>query len=332
MAGAPRIFEKVYSKVVSGVHAEGGAKRVIFSRAMATGRKVSALRMRGKEPSGLLAAQYRFADRLVYSKLRERFGGRIRYFVSGSAALSQDIGEWFHAAGVTILEGYGLTETSAASFCNRPVGYRFGAVGPPLAGTSVRLDVDGEVLLQGPGVMQGYHNLPEETAACFTEDGWFRTGDIGHFTDDGLLTITDRKKDLIKTSGGKFVAPQAIESMFKATCPYASQIAVHGENRRFVSALVTLDPEAIAVWAEQQEGLNGKKYSQIVSSRAAHAMVQEYVDEVNSRLGRWETIKKFEILTRDLTVEDGDLTPSMKLKRKVVEAKYAKVLDGFYKD
>jgi len=181
-------------------------------------------------------------------------------------------------------------------------------------------------------VMQGYHNLPEETAACFTEDGWFRTGDIGHFTDEGLLAITDRKKDLIKTSGGKFVAPQAIESMFKATCPYASQMAVHGENRRFVSALVTLDPEAIAVWAEQQDGLQGKKYAQIVSSRAAHAMVQEYIDEVNSRLGRWETIKKFEILTTDLTVEDGDLTPSMKLKRKVVEAKYAKVLDGFYKD
>ncbi len=330
MAGAPRIFEKVHGRVVSNVHAEGGAKKAIFQRAMTTGRKVSALRMEGKEPSGLLAAEYRVADRLVYSKLRERFGGRIRYFISGSAALSKDIGEWFHAAGIVILEGYGLTETSAASFCTRPEGYRFGTVGPPFPGTSVRLDVDGEVLIQGPGVMQGYHNLPEATAECFTEDGWFRTGDIGTFTDEGVLAITDRKKDLIKTSGGKYVAPQAIESMFKATCPYASQIVVHGEGRNFVSALIALDPEAIALWAEQHEGLAGKDYEQIVSSPAARQMVQEYVDGVNARLGRWETIKKFEILTRDLTVEDGDLTPSMKLKRKVVESKNASVLEGFY--
>ncbi len=330
MAGAPRIFEKVHGRVVSSTHAEGGAKKVIFDRAMATGRKVSALRMQGKEPGGLLAVEYKLFDRLVYTKLRERFGGRIRYFISGSAALSRDIGEWFHAANIVILEGYGLTETSAAAFCNRPSNYRFGTVGPPLPGTSVRLDVDGEVLIKGPGVMQGYHNLPDATAECFTEDGWFRTGDIGEFTHDGLLAITDRKKDLIKTSGGKYVAPQAIESMFKATCPYASQIIVHGENRRFVSALIALDPDAMTLWAEQHEGLAGKDYEQVVSSPEAHAMVQEYVDAVNARLGRWETIRKFEILTRDLTVEDGDLTPSMKLKRKVVESKNAATLDAFY--
>ena len=331
MAGAPRIFEKVHSKVVSGAHAEGGAKKVIFNRAMATGRKVSRLRMQGKEPKGPLAMEYRFAEKLVYSKLRDRFGGRIKYFISGSAALSQDIGEWFHAAGIIILEGYGLTETSAATFCNRPDNFHFGTVGPPLAGTSVRLDTDGEVLIKGPGVMQGYHNLPNETAECFTADGWFRTGDIGVFTDDGVLKLTDRKKDLIKTSGGKFVAPQAIEAMFKATCPYASNIVVHGENRKFVSALVTLDPEAIETWASQVPEVKGKSYKQLTTSKQAQVMVQEYVDLVNARLGRWETIKRFEILDRDLTVEDGDLTPSMKIKRKVVERKHMKTLDNFYK-
>ena len=332
MAGAPRIFEKVFAKVTAGAHAEGGAKKAIFNRAMATGRKVSRLRLQGKEPSGLLATEYKFADKLVYSKLRERFGGRIRYFISGSAALSQDIGEWFHAAGITILEGYGLTETSAGTFINRPATLQFGTVGPPFAGTAVKLDTDGEVLIKGPGVMQGYHNLPDDTAECFTADGWFRTGDIGEFTGDGLLRITDRKKDLIKTSGGKFVAPQSIEAMFKATCPYASNMVVHGEGRKFVSALVTLDPEAVTTWAEQVPGLAGKEYEQIVASATAREMVQEYVDQVNARLGRWETIKKFEILRSDLTVEAGDLTPSLKIKRKVVEDKNRSILDGFYKE
>jgi long-chain acyl-CoA synthetase len=180
--------------------------------------------------------------------------------------------------------------------------------------------------------MQGYHNLPDDTAECFTADGWFRTGDIGEFTGDGLLRITDRKKDLIKTSGGKFVAPQSIEAMFKATCPYASNMVVHGEGRKFVSALVTLDPEAIVAWAEQVPELAGKGYEQVVASSQAREMVQEYVDQVNARLGRWETIKKFEILRSDLTVEAGDLTPSLKIKRKVVEDKNRAILDAFYKE
>ncbi len=332
MAGAPRIFEKVFSRVTAGAHAEGGAKKAIFNRAMATGRKVSRLRLQGKEPTGLLATEYRFADKLVYAKLRDRFGGRIRYFISGSAALSQDIGEWFHAAGITILEGYGLTETSAGTFINRPETLKLGTVGPPFAGTGVKLDTDGEILVKGPGVMQGYHNLPDDTAECFTADGWFRTGDIGEFTGDGLLRITDRKKDLIKTSGGKFVAPQSLEAMFKATCPYASNIVVHGEGRKFVSALITLDPEAIVTWAEQVPEITGRSYEQIVASAPARAMVQGYVDQVNARVGRWETIKRFEILRADLTVESGDLTPSLKIKRRVVEAKNRAVLDGFYTD
>lgn len=329
MAGAPRIYEKVHSKIVTGVQAEGGVKAKIFEWAFGVGRKVSALRLRGEEPSGLLAVQHRLADKLVFSKIKERFGGRVRYFVSGAAALSQEIGEWFHAAGIVVLEGYGLTETSAASFVNRPDSYRFGVVGLPFPGTLVRLADDGEILIGGPGVMEGYHNLPEQTDDVLTPDGFIRTGDIGEITPGGFLRITDRKKDLIKTSGGKYVAPQTIESRFKAICPLASQFVVHGDGRNYVTALVTLDPDAVATWAEAN-GMGDTEYVDVVRSERMHQVVQGYVDELNATLNRWETIKRFEILPADLTVENGELTPSMKLKRRVVERKYADLLEGMY--
>ena len=328
MAGAPRIFEKVHARVTTGVQAEGGAKAKIFSWAFGVGRQVSKLRQQGKEPSGVLAIQHRLADKLVFGKIRDRFGGRVRFFVSGAAALSKDIAEWFHAAGVLVLEGYGLTETSAASFVNLPHANRFGTVGPPVPGTEVKIADDGEVLVRGPGVMRGYHNLPEQTAEVLTEDGWFRTGDIGELV-DVYLRITDRKKDLIKTSGGKYVAPQKIEIVFKAVCPYASQIVVHGDRRNYVTALITLDPDAMETWAEQHNH-SGKSYEELVVLREIRDMVQGYVDELNARLERWETIKKFEILQHDLTVEDGDMTPSMKVKRKMVEQKYMNILESMY--
>ena len=329
MAGAPRIYEKVHARVVTQAQAGGGLKLKIFDWAFGVGRQVSAIRQAGGQPSGLLAAQHALASKLVFSKLKDRFGGRIRYFVSGAAALSQEIGEWFHAADIVILEGYGLTETSAGSFVNRPGHYRFGTVGLPFPGTEVRLASDGEVLLRGPGVMDGYHNLPDETAEVLDDSGWFRTGDIGEITDEGFLRITDRKKDLIKTSGGKYVAPQNLESRFKAICPFASQVVVHGDGRNFVSALITLDEEAILGWAASHQ-LAGRGYREVVSSPEVHRLVGGYVDQLNATVGRWETIKKFEVLPADLTVEDGDLTPSMKLKRRAVERKYADVLDGFY--
>jgi long-chain acyl-CoA synthetase len=262
MAAAPRIFEKVHSRIVRMTEEEGGIRKKIFDWAFQVGGRVSKLRQEGREPSGLLAVQFAVANRLVFSKIKARFGGRLRYFVSGSAALSREVAEWFHSADILILEGYGLTETSAFSFVNRPERWKFGTVGLPAPGTEVRIADDSEVLVKGPGVMKGYHNLPDETAAAFTEDGWLRTGDIGEL-DDGMLRITDRKKDLIKTSGGKYV-------------------------------------------------------------------VQGYVDEVNGRVNRWETVKKFEILPADLTVEAGDLTPSLKVKRRVVIEKYSELLDRMY--
>ena len=239
----------------------------------------------------------------MFSKIRDRFGGRVRFFISGAAALNPDVARWFNAAGITILEGYGMTESAAGSVVNRPSDNKFGTVGIPFPGTEVKIAEDGEVLIKGPGVMHGYHNLPEATAETIDEDGWLHTGDIGEF-DGQHLKITDRKKDLFKTSGGKYIAPSAIESQFKAICPYVSQFLVHGNERNYCVALIALDPESIAGWAEQN-GHGGLSYQEIVRLPEVEKMVGDYVDQLNQRLNRWETIKKWKILENDLTDRVG---------------------------
>ncbi|MEO5609777.1 MAG: long-chain fatty acid--CoA ligase [Ornithinibacter sp.] len=329
MGAAPRIFEKAHAKITMMMAAEGGAKAKLFTWASKVGREVSDLREQGKSPSGMLALQFAISDKLIGAKVRERFGGRVRFFISGSAALNQEIARWFDSMGMQILEGYGLTETSAASFVNRPRGYRYGSVGWPLPTTEVHIAEDGEVLLRGAGNMEGYHNNPEATAETIDAEGWLHTGDIGELDERGFLRITDRKKDLFKTSGGKYVAPSIIESSFKGLCPYASQLVIYGADRNFVSALVTMDVDAMAGWAAAN-GMEGRSYEEVVSSPECHAMVQGYIDQLNSGLNRWETVKKFTVLGHDLTVEDGELTPSLKLKRKVVSEKYRDVLDAHY--
>jgi len=329
MGAAPRIFEKAYGRITTTVSAEGGVKAKLFAWAIRVGRQVAVLRADGRSASVLLAAQFVFADRLVLDKVRARFGGRIRFFISGSAALNSDVAQWFDAVGLLILEGYGLTESSAASFVNRPDAYAFGSVGWAVPGTEVQIEQDGEVLLKGPGIMAGYHNLPEASAESLDGDGWLHTGDIGNLDERGFLRITDRKKDLFKTSGGKNVAPSAIESIFMGVCPYASALIVHGEGRNFVSALVTLDPDALAGWAAEN-ALSGLSYEELVGSAEARVMVQGYIDALNAELNPWERVKKFLILPRDLSIEDGDLTPSMKLKRRVVARKYKDELDSLY--
>lgn len=328
MGAAPRIFEKAYGRITMMMKAEGGLKEKLFLWSVSVGREVAEMRARGEEPSGMLAKKLALADKLVLHKVRQRFGGRIRFFISGSAALNKDIAHWFDSIGLTILEGYGLTETSAASFVNRPAGNSIGTVGWALPGTEVKIAEDGEVLLRGPGIMQGYHDKPEETAETKDADGWLHTGDIGTLDDAGYLKITDRKKDFFKTSGGKYVAPSLIESTFKGLCPYVSQFMVYGADHNFVTALVTLDPDAIKEWAELH-GVSGD-YRAIVTSKEAHDMVQVYVDNLNVNLNRWEQIKKFTILDHDLTIEDGDLTPSLKLRRKAVSEKYQEALDSLY--
>ncbi|MBV8762050.1 MAG: long-chain fatty acid--CoA ligase [Deltaproteobacteria bacterium] len=329
MAAVPRIFEKVYNRIVEQSKQGHPIKQKIFELAVQTGKEVSKERQRGREPSGLLAIKAKVADRLVFEKIKARFGGRVRYFISGSAPLSREIAEFFHACGILILEGYGLTETSAASFVNRPTKFAFGTVGLPMPGTEVKLaPEDGEILIRSPGVMQGYHNLPDATAETLTTDGWLRTGDIGEVDPRGFLRITDRKKDLIKTSGGKYIAPQAIEGKLKATCPYISQVIVHGDKRNFVTALVTVDEESIMKWA-REKGIS-KSYNDVVALPDVKALLAPYFDEVNKSLAKYETVKQFSVLPKDLSVDEGELTPSLKVKRKVVEKKYAAMLDKMY--
>ncbi|KNX37507.1 AMP-dependent synthetase/ligase [Luteipulveratus halotolerans] len=332
MGAAPRIFEKVYGRITTMMADEGGVKAKMFDWASGVATEASQVRDDGKKPGGLLGVKHSVADKLVLAKIRDRFGGRVRFFISGSAALNPDVARWFDAMGLPIMEGYGLTETSAASFVNRPYpgANKIGTVGWPLPGTEVKIADDGEILIKGPGVMQGYRGLDDATAEAL-QDGWFHTGDIGEQLPSGHLKITDRKKDLFKTSNGKYVAPSVIESLFKGICPYASQLVIEGDGRKFVSALVTLDEESILDWAKQH-GMADADYRTVVTSDACREMVQGYIDELNGKLNRWEQIKRFIILPRDLTVEEGEMTPSLKIKRKVVTGKYKPELDTLYTD
>ena len=330
IAAVPRIFEKIYNRVVGGAKDAGGLTYRIFKWAFAVGAEVSRLRQAGRAPTGLLALKHAIASRLVFSRLQARFGGRLRFFVSGSAPLSRTVGEFFHAADVLILEGYGLTESSAATCVNLPHRYRFGTVGPPLPGTELKIAEDGEVLIRGRGVMRGYHGLPEATAQSLDPEGWLHTGDLGQL-EDGFLSITGRKKDLLKTSQGKYVVPSDLELRLKISCPLVSQVLVHGNNRHFVSALVAVDPDSIQGWARTQ-GLEGKSYEELVRSSEVFGAIQECVTVLNGQLASYESIRRFVILPHDLTVESGDLTPSMKLKRQAVEQKYQALLDDLYED
>ncbi|MEH1099323.1 AMP-dependent synthetase/ligase [Micromonospora sp. CPCC 205561] len=329
MCGAPRVFEKVYNKAVTTAQGSGGAKAKIFAWGVGVGKEKVTLEQAGRPVPAGLKLKYAVAEKLVFSKLQARLGGRIRVLVSGAAPLSPEIATFFAAANLPISEGYGLTETSAGNFVNPPAGLRIGSVGKAMGDLECRIDTDGEILVRGRPVMRGYHNLPEETAAAFTEDGFFRTGDIGTLDADGYLKITDRKKDLVKTSGGKYIAPSHIEGMFKATCPYTSQAVVVGQARNYCTMLVTLDPDAIKGWAAGTP-LEGRDYAEIVASPEARTMVEGYVAELNGKLNRWETIKKVAILPRDLTIEDGEITPSLKIKRRGVESNFASEIEKMY--
>ncbi|NLT31788.1 MAG: long-chain fatty acid--CoA ligase [Propionibacterium sp.] len=327
MAGAPRIFEKVRNAVMIGN--SSGVKSLIARRAFSTGMKTIPYRVAGKKVPPLLAARYALYDKLVFSKLKARMGGRVKFFVSGSAKLNAQVQRWFWAAGINLIEGYGLTETGAITFLNDYRKPALGTVGPVLPGTETKIAEDGEILVRGPGVTAGYENLPEATAESFTEDGWFHTGDIGELDDLGNLRITDRKKDLIKTSGGKFVAPQKVEGAILANCPYISQAVVTGEGRKYISALVVLDPDAIAGWGDGK-GYQGMPYSELTQLEHTRRMLNHYIERANQRLERWETIKKFTILDQELTVDDDEVTPSLKIRRGAVEEKYSDLIEQMY--
>jgi long-chain acyl-CoA synthetase len=330
MGAAPRIFEKAHARIVTSAQAKGGLRAWLFAAAFSAGLEADRRRRAGRPaplPMSLLSGLF---DRLVFRKVREVFGGRIRFFVSGAAPLNRDIGEWFHAAGLLILEGYGLTETAAGACINRPDHYKLGSVGLPFDGTSIRIsDANGEIQIRGPAVMDGYHNLPDKTADAFTDDGWLRTGDVGKIDADGFLTVTGRIKEIFKTSGGKYVAPPAIEAKFMAMCPYASQFMVFGEGRNYCVALIALDADLMSVWANEN-GLGGVTYAELVNAPAVRELIGRYIAELNAELNRWETVKKWELLDHELSIERGELTPSLKVKRAVVAEQNKHILGAFY--
>jgi long-chain acyl-CoA synthetase len=329
VCAVPRIFEKVHAKVLQNASAGGPLKEALFRWALDVGLRASRLERAGGRPGALLAAQRAVADRLVFQKVRALFGGRLRFFVSGSAPLSKDIAEFFDAMGVAICEGYGLTESSAATHANLPWARRIGTVGTAFAGIETRIAADGEILMRGPWIMRGYRGLPDRTREALDEEGWLHTGDVGFLDADGYLTITDRKKDLIKTSGGKYVAPAELESKLKATSRFVAQVLVHGDRRNYVSALVTLDAEAIGRWAAAN-GLAGKTVAELAREPAVKALLQEDLDRLNAGLPRFATVKKFAILSREFLESEGEVTASQKLKRKLIESRYRAELDALY--
>jgi long-chain acyl-CoA synthetase len=329
VCAVPRIFEKVRNKALQSARDGGAAKAAVFRWAIEIGLEANRIERSGGRPGALLLAQRALADWLVFSKVRALFGGRLRFFISGSAPLSRDVAEFFDAVGVVILEGYGLTESSAATHCNLPGRHRIGAVGAALPGIEVQLAPDGEVLMRGPWIMRGYRGRAEATAEALDTDGWLHTGDIGTLSPDGFLSITDRKKDLIKTSGGKFVAPTEIEARLKALSPLVAHALVHGDRRNYISALVTLEPDAARLWAERS-GLGALAPQALASHAELRARLQRDFDKLNETLPRFATVKRFTILPRDFSEAEGELTASMKLRRKVVELRYKTILDSMY--
>jgi len=329
MCGAPRIFEKVRSAVML-ASPRGAVKGRIARWAFSVGRDSREYRMAGQPMPAAMRASYAIADKLVFSKLKAKMGGNVEFFVSGSAKLSEQVQAWFYSAGLLVVEGYGMTETSAISCFNVPQKPRFGTVGPALPGTEVRLAEDGEVLIKGPGVMRGYHNDPEHTAEVLI-DGWFHTGDIGVFDADGYLSITDRKKDLMKTSSGKYVAPVKVETVIGATIPYVSQVVAVGDGRKYISALLTMDRDNLNKWAVRK-GLADLSYAELTQHPELRKTLERFIASANAKLERWETVKRFAVLPTELSVDDGGVTPNMKIRRKVVTDMYADVVDSLYDD
>ena len=323
----PRVYEKVYASVQAGA-AGSAVKQAIFNWCVGVGRQASRLQQQGRPlPPGLRLKQG-LAHRLVFHKLHDALGGRLRYFVSGGAPLAREIAEFFHAAGLLILEGYGLTETCPALTANRHDNFKFGTVGMALPGVELRLDDDGEIQARGPNIARGYYQRPEATAEVFLDDGWFATGDIGEIDADGFLRITDRKKDLLVTAGGKNVAPQNIENLLKGD-PLISQAMVYGDRRPFLTAVLTLDMEAATSYVREL-GISGETAAELAGNPQVRTLLEGRVERVNQRLAPYETIKKFVIAREDFTEASNELTPTLKVKRQVVTQKYQEELDALY--
>ena len=326
LVAVPRVFEKVRQEAERQASLSGAKKR-IFGWAVKTGQKHREEILSGETPSSL---GWKIANKLVFSKIQSGFGGRVRYYIAGGAPLGMDTASWFAGVGIRILEGYGLTETSPVLAINTTAAYRIGSVGKPLPNVECRMAEDGELLVKGPNVFNGYWQKPDQTAESFDAEGWFRTGDIGRIDEDGFLYITDRKKELLKTSGGKMVAPQPIENKLKASM-FVGQAAAVGDKHKFIAALISPNFVALEEWAKQM-GISAPTRRELVENSAVVAKYQTIVDEVNATLAHFETIKRFRIVPEEWSLAQGELTPSLKLKRRVVNQKYAAEIAGFYPD
>lgn len=329
MVNVPRVLEKIYAKVIDNVQVSSSLKRKIFFWAVKVGRKYGRKKILNQPISKLLQFKRNLANKLVFSKVYAKTGGRVRFFLCGGAPLSKDIGEFFYAIGLTVIEGYGLTETSPVITANTFENLKFGTVGKPIPGVDVRIDEDGEILTKGPHVMNGYYKKEAASREVF-EGGWFHTGDIGHFDEEGFLVITDRKKDIIVTSGGKNVAPQPIEGILNLNA-YISNALVIGDSRKFISALVVPNFEKLEEYAKQNN-ISFEDHCDLVKKEEIVRFIQEQVDRSVPNLASYEKVKKIALLDKEFEIEKGEITPTLKVKRNIVEEKYKGIIDAMYRE
>lgn len=326
MTSVPRLFERMHSRIIKNVESQSPTKQKIFYWALAIGKQYVASQKKGSVPAAL-KLKHKIADKLVFHKLRERTGGRLRFFISGGAALSKELGEFFEAVGIKIVEGYGLTESSPVIAANRPDDYKFGTVGKPLPGVEVKIASDGEILARGPNIMKGYYKKKRETEETII-DGWLHTGDIGSFDSDGFLMITDRKKHLFKTSAGKYIAPTPIENIFLSS-KYIDQFVLIGDKRMFLSALIVPDYEALKEFADAHN-IPYKNESDLTNNEQIYKLIEDDMSKLQKSLANYERVRKFALLDKPFTIETGEITPSLKIKRKVIEEKYGELIEKMY--
>jgi long-chain acyl-CoA synthetase len=328
MTSVPRLFERIYGKIIKNVESQPASKQKIFHWAINVGKKSAQNKKEGKS-SIILSLQYKIADKLVFQKLREKTGNNLRYFISGGAALAKDLGEFFEAIGIIILEGYGLTESSPVIAVNRPESYKFGTVGPQFGGVEVKIASDGEILAKGPNIMPGYYKNKKETDAVI-KDGWLHTGDIGKFDEDGNLMITDRKKHLFKMSSGKYIAPTHIESIYQSS-KYIDQFVLIGDRRVFLSALIVPDFESLKEYADSQK-IAYSSDEELVNKKEIYELIEKDLSKFQKKLANYEKVRKFTLLGKPFTLETGEITPSLKVKRKFVEEKFSSSIEKMYED
>jgi len=328
ICSVPRIFEKIYAKITTSAQDAGGLKEKIFNWALQVGYKVSRRQQNRQPVSGLLGFKHNLANKLVLHKIQAAFGGRLIWAVSGAAPLNKSIAEFFHACGVLILEGIGMTENTSFTNVNRYDHYKFGTVGPVGPGYEMKLALDGEVLYRGKGVMKGYFKNPDATTETIDKDGWLYTGDIGEIDSDGFLKITDRKKELIITSGGKNIAPQRIERILR-TSRFISQAMAYGDRKKYIAALVTLNREYLEPWAKAN-GIAFNRFEELADHPRVQELINNEVKEKNAELASYESVKKVAIIPQDFSIAGGELTPTLKLKRKVVTEKYRQIIENLY--